>query len=501
MDDPDAPPSALHREQTRLIVLWGAALAAVTKVATILLSLVLARLIAPDMYGQYGAVSTILLFVMSFSMQRFMENIFHKAPTVEDYHRHLAFGVLLHGLLFLGVNLVAVVMYFDDTLSKITLYLHVGSISILINVPRMLYATHLRVMLQWKKIRSLTIMSFVLYAPVSIILAAQGFGVWALLAQNLLVPVPYAVAFLVSDRRLLGLNFDWRSYGGAFRFGLVRSGGAAVGTAYGALESLIFSLTIDFGTLGLFNRAKGLSQLATSWLSDQIGSILYPSLAALAARADAARRTAGLLLRVNLWTSGTVASAVAAVPQASVFVLYGDGWGGVAELVRPVLMAAIAGSMLTTCSLVLLTNMGPRHSITLDITAVTVNALGLFLIAHGGVLVYTVYLGVANFVLIAATLVYMVRMTLLDLRDVVLALLPPGLGGVLALAVARLPGFDQAEATWPIPVLLGTATACTLTVLALARLLDPRGLATILGLLPAGALLRRALLLRLGSPS
>lgn len=501
MADPDAPPSALHREQTRLIVLWGAALAAVTKVATILLSLVLARLIAPDVYGQYGAVSTILLFAMSFSMQRFMENIFHKAPTVEDYHRHLAFGVLLHGVLFLGVNLVAVAMYFDETLSKITLYLHVGSLSILINVPRMLYATHLRVMLRWKMIRSLTILSFVLYAPVSIILAAQGYGVWALLAQNLLVPVPYAVAFLVFDRRLLGLNFDWPAYRGAFRFGLVRSGGAAVGTAYGAVESLVFSLTLDFGTLGLFNRAKGLSQLATSWLSDQMGSILYPSLAALASRADAARRTAGLLLRVNLWTSGAVAVAVAAAPGAAVFVLYGGGWGGVAELVRPVLLAAISGSMLTTCSLVLLTSLGPRHAITLDITAVAVNALGLFLVAQSGVLVYSIYLGAANFVLIVVTLFYMVRMTLLDPRDVVLGLLPPGLGGVLALAVARLPGFDQAEAAWPIPVLLATAAACSLTVVSLARLLDPRGLATILGLLPGGALLRRVLLLRPGSPS
>jgi len=501
MDEPDVPPAALHREQTRLIVLWGAALAAITKVATILLSLVLARLIAPDMYGQYGAVSTILLFMMSFSMQRFMENIFHKTPTEDDYHRHFSFGIILHGVLFVAINIAAAAMYFDEALSKITPYIHAGSLSILINVPRMLYVTHLRVRLQWKKIRFLTIMSFVLYAPVSIILAAHGYGVWALLAQNLLVPVPYVVAFLLSDRRLLGLNFDWRAYRGAFSFGLVRSGGAAVGTAYGALESLIFSLTIDFGTLGLFNRAKGLSQLATSWLSDQIGSILYPSLAALAARADAARRTAGLLLKVNLWTSGTVAIAVAAVPQASVLVLYGASWSGVAELVRPVLMAALAGSMLTTCSLVLLTNMGPRHAITLDITAVVVNALGLGLIAQGGVLVYSVYLGIANAILIAATLVYMVRMNLLEPRDVVLSVLPPGLGGVLALLAVQLPGFDHVEAAWPIPVLLATAASCTLAVLVLVRLLDPRGLATILGLLPGGALLRRSLLLQPRSPS
>ncbi|MFZ5669650.1 MAG: oligosaccharide flippase family protein [Pseudomonadota bacterium] len=499
MDDPDLPSPAGQKEQTRLIVLWGAALAAATKVATVLLSLVLARLIAPDMYGQYGAVSTILLFVMSFSMQRFTENVFHKSPTLDDYHRHLAFGVLLHGALFLIVNLVALAITLDATLSKIAIYLHVGSLSILINVPRLLYTTHLRMRLQWKRIRSLTILSFLLYAPVSVLLAAKGLGVWALLMQNLLVPVPYAVALLVSERRLMGLNFDWRAYRAAFRFGIVRSGGAAVTTAYGALESLIFSLALDFATLGIFTRAKGLSQLATSWLSDQLGAILYPSLAAMASNGDAARRAAGLLLKVNLWTSGAVAVAVAAAPNAAVLALYGEGWTGVAELVRPVLLAAIAGSMITTCSLVLLTRSGPRRAITLDITAVAVNALGLLLVARGGVQVYSVYLGLANLALIAATLVYMVRMALLDSRDVTLALLPPALVCAVTQVVAALPAVVRAEASWPFPALGAAAAASGLALLAFARLLDPRGLATILDLLPGGGMFRRALLLRPGS--
>lgn len=500
MDEPKAPPATLHREQTRLMVLWGTALAFATKFGTILLSLVLARLIAPDVYGQYGAVSTIILFAMSFSMQRFTENIFHKTPTSEDYHRHLAFGVILHGFLFLVVNLIAFGMYLDPTLSKVSVYLHAGSISIILNVPRILYSTHLRVTLQWKLTRTLSLVSFGLYAGIAMLLAWRGLGVWALLAQNIVIPIPYVIAFAFADRGLKGLNFDWRAYLDALRFGLLRSSAAAVGTAFGAIESLTFSLTLDFASLGIFIRARGLSQLATGWLSDQLGAALYPSLAALASRGAAARRTAGILLRVNFWTSGAVAVAVAAAPHAAVAVLYGERWVDVAPLVRPILLGALAGSAVAMSSLVLLTNMGPRHSLTLDVTATVVNALGLVFVVRGDIMAYSIYLGLANPALLLVTFTYMVRLKLFDAGDILRAVLPPALATTFALGVTGAATFSAAEATWPVPVLLGAAVVSTLSVLTLARLLDPRGLETILGLLPGGALLRRALLLRPRSP-
>lgn len=496
MDEPDAPPATLHREQTRLMVLWGAGLAFATKFGTILLSLVLARLIAPDLYGQYGAVSTIILFAMSFSMQRFSENIFHNTPTPEDYHRHITFGIILHSLLFLIVNIAAFIMSYDEKLKDITVYLHVGSIAILLNVPRIVYVNHLRLSLKWQKIRLLSILSFLMYATSAIVLASLDLGVWALLTQNLLVPVPYVVAFALDDRRLKGLNFNWRAYREAFQFGLIRLGGSAAGTAYSAVESLTFSLALDFGALGVFNRAKGLSQLATAWLSDQLGGILYPSLAGLASRSDVARRTAGLLLRMTFWISGTAAIAVAAAPQAAVGVLYGANWGEVVPLVRPVLLVALASSVLSMASLVLLTNLGPRHALALDVSVVSVNALGLILVVHGGAFVYAGYLAAANVAMLAAALVYMVRMGLFDRADVIRAVSPTIVATAAVLACAGTPMFVAAERTWPIQTLLGTAAACTLTMLALIRLLDPRGLETILGLLPGGALARRLMLLR-----
>jgi len=253
---------------------------------------------------------------------------------------------------------------------------------------------------------------------------------------------------------------------------------------------------LDFSDLGIFIRAKGLSQLATAWLSDQMSGILYPSLAGLASRTDVARRTAGLLLRMTFWTSGAAAIAVAAAPHAAVGVLYGGNWGEVADLVRPLLLMTLASSVLSMASLVLLTNLGPRHALALDVSVVSANALGLILVVQGDILAYAVYLAAANAALLAVALVYMVRMTLLDRADVIRAVLPTTLSAAIALSCAQLEAFSAAEQAWPMPMLLATAAASSLTMLALIRLLDPRGLETILGLLPGGPLASRLLLLR-----
>ena len=75
----DSPRGASRPALTRAAVSgtvgWGIAIAAVHKVGSVLLSLVLVRLISAEAYGQFGLVNAILMFAYTFSMQRFMESV------------------------------------------------------------------------------------------------------------------------------------------------------------------------------------------------------------------------------------------------------------------------------------------------------------------------------------------------------------------------------------------------------------------------------------------
>lgn len=490
-------PRVLDRHATRQTVLWGVGLTFATKVASILLGLFLARLITPQVFGAYGVVSSVIVLVLSFSMSAFSEHLyFHRDPAPEDYHRHLAFGVLLHLALFVITNAVALAMLFSPVYRPVALYVGIGSLAMLLNVPRIYYAIYLRAELQWKKQRILHLTSFGLYAVVSITLALTHHGLLALLAQNLLVPVPYVVALLLDDRKLRGLRFDWGAYRAAFNFGLLRTGSTVLANGQTLLESIALSALTGFGPLGLVIRAKGVAQLATSWLSDQVTAVLYPSLARLEPRSDAARRAAGLLIKIGLWTTAPVAVGMAVAQQATVYALYGYQWGQVVPLLRPMLLAAVAGSLFTVAKTVILTNDGPRRALYLDVLVTFANIACLIGLALGGMQAYANWLGALNMIALLAVLVLMVRARLLNLGDLVTASIPGLILTGLGLAATAGGRFARVELINPFATVAVTGVACTLGMLLLVRLIDPRGLNTLCGLIPGGRFARGWLLLR-----
>lgn len=494
MDISPAPPPT--RDRVRNTVVWGVGLAFVTKTGTILLSLVLARLIAPSVFGQFGTVNGLILFLMSFSMQRFMESLFYEQEaSTADYHRQLTFGLVLHGGLWLIANAIAVGFLFHPVLRKVALPLHVCSYAILLNVPRIYYSTHLRRQLDWRRLRSLQIVSFVLYAASAITLAKLGFGVYALLTQNLIVPLPYVVALLFDDRSLHGLNFEWRAFRGAFRFGAIRTLSVVVNTAQQALEGLVFSTTVGFRPLGIFNRARGLSTLSTSWISDQLSNILYPSLARLPQRTAKARRAAGLVLRMSLWVSAPVAITVAMADHAAVQVLYGAQWTAATPLLRPAILAAMAGSVLSVCSLVLLSSADPRKPLALDVGLFLLNVVGLVFALPHGLLAYMVFLAIGNCSVMILVLTVMGVTGFIGGVDAGRTLAPQALTGAAAVLAARQPLFDHWQAAHPILTLAASGAACCTIMLLLVRLIDSPGLAGICTLAPGGAIFRRLLLL------
>lgn len=496
MSDSDPSPPRIDRKATRDTVLWGAGLAFATKVGSILLSLLLARLISPEMFGQYGVVSGVILLLLSFSMQTFSAHLFHqRTTTAEDYYPHFAFGIMLHTLLFVVCNLVALVMHFLPQYQPIALYVHVGSLAMLINIPRYYYAVYLRIELKWKKLRSLQIWSFVLYAAVSALLAWKGYGVWALLMQNLLVPVPLVIGFLLDKDCPRAWKFSWRAYRESFTFGMLRTTSGALVAAQAAIESFVLSLVAGFGPLGLFIRARGLAQLAATWISDQVIAVLYPTLARMEPRSTEARRAAGLLLKVGLWTTAPLAVTLAMAERAAIYTLYGFQWGKVAPMVRPMLLAATAACLYHVVKLVVLTNDGAKRTLAFDMVMVSTNLLCLIALWVGDMQTYAVTLGVVLTVIVGGMLVVMVRGGLLALSDLVTSVLPGLVLTIAGLIVAAGGWYLALEDARPIVTLAITGAATSVLMLGLIRFTDPAGLNTLCGLLPGGKIARRFLLL------
>lgn len=496
MSETPPPAGPNMREHARMTVFWGVGLNFASKAGSILLSLVLARLLAPAVFGQYATINAIILFLMAFSMQRFNESLFfEKSPTEQDYHRHLGFGIVLHLVLFAVANLIAFGMAFTRDFKVLQPYLHIASIPILLNIPRFYYLTHLKYELKWRRIRILGIASLLLFSVASITLALSGAGVMALLAQDLLIPIPYVIGWLFAEKWLKRARFDLHRHGVAIRFGAARTLSNFLSTGYQTIESMFFSSVTSFTAYGVFNRAKGLSVLLSGWISTQTQGVIYPVLAKMEPKTAGARRAAGMMMRIALWSGAPMAMTGAIVPGPMVHLLFGNQWDAVIPLIRPVVAAAVASAVWIAGAMVFLTNEGPRRALYLDAALVAASLACLPVLPAFGLLTFAYVYGAVNVAMSALLLVVMVVRGILGGGEVIRIVMANAFLIAVGVGVVLFPPFQHLQSALPIAAIFVAAVISTLAMAAGARLLDQPGLSGLCDLLPLSRLTRPLLLL------
>jgi PST family polysaccharide transporter len=178
------------------------------------------------------------------------------------------------------------------------------------------------------------------YGFVAIALAANGYGLWSLVAGNLIQTIGASSAQLVLVRHPLRPLLARRELSELLAFGL----GAALSRCvnYIALNADYFVVGRGMGTanLGLYTRAYGLMTLPHTYFATVVTRVMFPAFARV--QEDVARLRRGYLLLTDL-TARIAAPALgtlAVVAPHFVLSVYGPQWTGV---VRPLQVFCVAG--------------------------------------------------------------------------------------------------------------------------------------------------------------
>jgi O-antigen/teichoic acid export membrane protein len=496
MSEPATVPAENTGFRMRKTVLWGVGVSFARQAGSILLGLVLARFISPSVFGQYATLAAIFGLLMSLSMDRFNESLFfEKDPSPADYQRHLGFGLILNTSLFVIANLIALSFTFSDRFRPLRPYLHLISISLLLHIPRTYCSNYLKFELNWRMFRLLEIGSLLAYALPALGLALIGHGMLALSMQQLMLPIPYIVFFLVADPKLKGLRFDFGGYATAIRFGLLRSASSILQVAYSTVESLVFSLAAGFQAYGHYTRARGFSQLMSGWISDQTAHIVFPAFAKFPPHTDPSRRAGGLLLRVAMWSSAPAATVCAMTAGILVPLLYGQQWVAAVPLVKPVLVYVVAVAVRLICDIIILTGEGAKKNLLIDALILVINLFVLSTLVWGNLQAFVVVLAGANTLIGIGLVTYVCVRKFIRTADAIRMALPSLVTAAIGLSIARLPAFRGLEEAHPF-LAVGVAAALIAGSMGVAcRVIDPHGASDLLGLLPGGKVVRRLLLM------
>ena len=239
--------------------------------------IILARLLTPHDYGCIGMLSIFMVLAEAFIDGGFGSALIQKKqPTLEDYSTiffwNLIMSVLLYCVLYFSAPAIAR-FYNIPLLCNV---LRVQGIILFIYAFNIVQRNQLRKNLNFKVLSIVTITTSITSLVVTIFMAYKGFGVWALVVQNIITAAIPALVFWFYIKWRPIWTFSWKSFRELFSFGFYMFLTHLINQFGQQIQGLLIGRFYNASTMGYYSKAHGTEKLASSSISQIMTQVTYP---------------------------------------------------------------------------------------------------------------------------------------------------------------------------------------------------------------------------------
>lgn len=259
----------------------GIAWTAIQKYSTMFISfvsgIILARLLTPYDYGCIGMLAIFMTLSESFIDCGFGAALIQKKnPTQEDYstvfYFNIGISLLIYAVLFFVAPAIAS-FYNVPLLSKV---LRVQGVVLIIYALNIIQSNQLRKNLNFKLLAIIGLSTTIISLIVTIIMAYSGFGVWALVVQNILVAAIPCVVYWFFVKWRPAKVFSLKSFNELFSFGIFLFLSTLINKFSQQVQGLLIGKLYTPATMGYYSKAHSTEQLASHSVSQVMVQVTYP---------------------------------------------------------------------------------------------------------------------------------------------------------------------------------------------------------------------------------
>lgn len=244
-----------------------------------IVSVFLARLLLP---AEFGLVAMALVFISisqifaDFGLaSALIQNKDNTSLTYSSvFYLNIVVGILLFVLFWFLAPIIGN-FYENQQISTLVRYL---SLNFIFSSFNQVQQTILRKNIEFKKITIRAAVSQVLSGIIAVYLAYKGWGVYALVVQNLLGSVFGTIMLWQVAEWKPRLEFSWSELKKLSGFSVYVFLNYVTGKLVTQLNTLIVGKVFSASTLGLYSRAASLNSLVTTFSSSSISKISFPLL-------------------------------------------------------------------------------------------------------------------------------------------------------------------------------------------------------------------------------
>lgn len=259
--------------------IWRFAERSGAQLVTFIVSIVLARLLMPE---DYGAIALVTVFTTI--MQVFVDSGLGTALIQKKYADDLDFSSVFY-FNFVVCIFLYIVMFFAAPLiasfynmPELTPVVRVISLTIVISGVKGVQQSFVSRNMLFKRFFYATLGGTIFSAFLGIAMAYAGFGVWAIVAQQLSNTAIDTLILWITVKWRPKLMFSWKRLKGLLAFGWKMLCSALLDTVYNNLRSLLIGKVYSSADLAYYNEGKKFPNLIVTNINTSIDSVLLPAM-------------------------------------------------------------------------------------------------------------------------------------------------------------------------------------------------------------------------------
>ena len=334
------------KKKTIFGIMWNGLGNAGSSLISFISNIVLARILLP---GDFGCIA--MLYVFMALSNTFINGGFgaaliqKKNPTREDYNTvfywNIAIAFLLYFVLFFSSP--AISRFYNVPL--LTSVLRVHAIALITSSFGIIQRTQLSKNLKFKDISKAMLISISCGTIVAISMALCGFGVWSLVASNLVHSVIGVILLWKLSTWRPEWCFSFSSFKELFSFGGLLALVGVINTLYGNIQAMIIGKKFSATDVGYFNQAKRLEFVPSDTVTMVVDQVTFPVFSKI--RDDASRFVSGIRTNVKAVSFFNIALYVLLIIIAYPLIhfIYGEKWDAAVPYFQILCLAGMVYSL------------------------------------------------------------------------------------------------------------------------------------------------------------
>lgn len=308
-----------------------------SQLVQLVVSIVLARILAPSDYGAVAMVAVFIILANVIVEGGFSGALIQKKDADDldfstVFYFSIGFSLVLYLILF--VSAPAISSFYGEGYEILTPVLRVLGFQVVVFAVNSVQQAYVQKQMMFKNFFWATLVGTICSAIIGLAMAYSGYGVWAIVGQQMTATIVNTLTLYVVTRKLPILAFSFQRLKSLFDYGVKLLGASMLITGYQELRALIIGKLYSSQDLAFYDRGRQFPSLIVTNINSSIGAVLFPKMALEQDNLAQVKNTTRNSIRFSAYIMCPLMLGLAAVSEPFVRSVLTEKWMGCVPLMQ-----------------------------------------------------------------------------------------------------------------------------------------------------------------------